>query len=308
MTPRLRALLAAPLAAALAAGCSSAPVVVRPWSRNALCAAPAEGAADAKVSPDAWLALLLQGYDARARRATRPAVDCTGAQVDWTAPAIACADSEFTRKLLPDGPIAPDDVLVSPAGPRLWLVWILTGRYASGDALGPVALVEREPERLVVRALGTLRAHPVRARLRLERAGGEEVLVAEGEACAGSENAPCARSARLMPLQGERFAQEPLVGEGGRCVAPAVVDLARQENRREDGALHRLELSASLAFDAAGIRVDELVVVQDVPRKAEAPPRLLHRAQDTRVLTFANGRLSAPGPSLWARMTEPQGR
>jgi hypothetical protein len=44
-------------------------------------------------------------------------------------------------------------------------------------------------------------------------------------------------------------------------------------------------------------------VVQEVQKKADAPPRLLHRAQDSRVLSVAGGQILAPGPSLWSRMT-----
>jgi hypothetical protein len=298
MTTAPHPALAAALATLLASGCASAPA--RPWSRNDLCtarSAPVEGGGPAAA--DAWIGLLLGGFDARTRRATTPALDCTGAQVVWSAPALACADSDFARRLLPDAPIAAEDVVVSPAGPGLSLVWIVTGRFATGDAVGPVALVEGDGRRGIVRAIGALRAYPAKARLRLERVGAGEVLVAEGEACAGGA---CVRAARLMPLQGERFTPEPVRAESGRCVAPAFVDLVRQEVRREDGEQRRLELQASLSFAPDGVRIDELVLVQELARKPEAPPRLLHRAQDSQLVKLVEGRFTAPGPSLWSRM------
>src|SRR5512138_2693153 len=107
--------------------------------------------------------------------------------------------------MLPDRPIGDGDVVVSEVDPKHRLVWIMTSRYASGDALGPVALVELEGKFLKVEAIGSLRGNPQRAKLSILRAGGSTLLVAEGERCTGESAASCERSARVMPLVGSRF-------------------------------------------------------------------------------------------------------
>jgi hypothetical protein len=204
------------------------------------------------------------------------------------------------------GPIAREDVIQAEVGPGLWLVWIVTGRYASGDAMGPVALVEAHrledfAKRLVVRGLGVLRAYPGKARLHLEQMGAEEVLVAEGESCPGGGGA-CTKAARLMPLRGGRFEAEVVHGVKGECLEAGLVYLKQQETVRAGESTRRVEGEARLAYEPAGIRVEETVLVQELGAKADAPPRLLHRAQDTRVIAVREGRLTAAVPSLWTRM------
>src|SRR6266568_941485 len=105
------------------------------WSGASLCelTRPATG----ELTGEAWLALLLRGYDPVSHRATAPAVECTGAQVRWEGPALLCSDGTTTRTALPDQAITDKDVLMTPVDDRLRLVWIITNRFASGDALGP---------------------------------------------------------------------------------------------------------------------------------------------------------------------------
>ena len=295
------------LVALVGGGCAT--TVPRSWAQNDMCPARRVAAVE-KPPADSWLSLLLEGYDPATRRATNPAVDCTGARVVWSAAAYACTDGDAARKELPLGPIAAEDVLTFPAGPGLWLTWIITGRYASGDAVGVVALAETsrgEPEkRLVVRAMGALRAYPKKVKLRLQPMGMQDLLVAEGERCADG-GAPCTWAVRLEPLQGKRFVPEPVRGVKGECLEAALVNLKQQATARVGESLRKTEGETSLAFEPGGVRVEESVVVQEVGRKSDVPPRLLHRAHDTRVITVEEGQLKAPSPSLWTRMASEMG-
>jgi hypothetical protein len=289
------ALLAALLVAA--SGCAKG---AHPWSRATLCEAPSTGTTE----PSTWLALLLRGWDPQSRLATSPAVDCTGAQVRWDAPALLCADGATARAVLPDRPLGADDVVVEPLGEGFRLVWVITNRYASGDGLGPVAVVEVRPSKLVVRAVGHLRANVVRPRLRLEKLGAGEVLVAEGEVCASADPSSCARSARVMPLEGERWAPATVVGDGGTCVSPAFFHLGREEvEPLPSGWRRRYRLAASLAFDEKGAVLHEQVVVNDFdPKHPNTPERLFRRAEADAELRYDGGAFVSAGPSLWARM------
>jgi hypothetical protein len=283
----------------------SACVHDHPWSDTALCAVdrPAESP---EPREDAWLGLVLSGWDPATRRATTPAVDCTGAQVRWDGPALRCNDGSTALAALPDRPLVAGDVVVASFGDRYRLVWIVTTRFASGDGLGPVAVVEVMPRRLVVRAMGHLRASLVRPRLRLERLGEREVLVAEGEVCAGADPAGCTRSARLLPLDGDWYVAAPVTSPEGACVSPALFDLGREEiTALPSGWRRRFRLDATLAFLPEGLRVKEAVAVTDFdPRHPNAPVRPYRRADADTEVRYERRRFVTGGASLWARMLE----
>jgi hypothetical protein len=263
-------------------------------------------AGEAEPNETAWLSLLLSGWDPVSRRATYPAVDCAGAQVRWAGPALRCSDGSTALAAVPDRPLGADDVVVARLGDAYRIVWIVTNRFASGDGLGPVAVVEVKPRRLIVRAIGSLRASVVRPKLRLERLGDREVLVAEGEVCGGADPSSCTRSARVMPLDGERYVAAAVTSASGGCVSPALFDLGREETASlPSGWKRRYRLDATLAFLPEGLRVREEVVVSDFdPRHPNAPVRPYRRADADTEVRYENGRFVAGAPSLWSKMMD----
>ena len=274
-----------------------------PWSDNALCGMDKEWNIHS-TEYETWFALLLRGYDAESKRATNPAVDCTGAQVKWEAPVAECNDSPLSRTALASVPLTEKDVVVSPMGENLQLVWVTTNYFASGDALGPAAVVETKPGRLVVRAIGSLRGYPLRAKLRLEKLGETEALVAEGEHCTSVDPESCDRATRVMPLRGTRFVPEPLLSETGTCFAAAWFDLSRHEvGTLDSGWRRRYHLTGAMVFDPQGIRVEEELVINDSdPRQPSTPPRLFRRAEGERTVKFQRGHMITSGHALWGRV------
>ena len=61
-----------------------------------------------------------------AGRATTPAVDCTGRQVRWEAPALGCDDAATARALLPDRPLGDADVVSAPISSDERLGWLVS--------------------------------------------------------------------------------------------------------------------------------------------------------------------------------------
>lgn len=273
----------------------------RPWPSPTLCSA---GLPEATPGADAMLKLLLSGWDPETRRTTTPPLDCGNSQVRWPSSALACRDGSLANQTLSNRPLGPDDVVISPAGEKAWLVWVMTGQFASGDAVGVVAAVEEHTRRAEVKAIGTLRAYPSHARLRMERIGTLDVLVAEGDLCTSGGKQSCTRAARILELRGDRFQPLTLFDTGGGCSSPGWVELAREEVVRMDSGSHRRsELTGSLVFEKGTLRIDELVIVQDLgPKPGARPPRLLHRAQASRTVTEINGRLRVSDRSLWDRV------
>lgn len=290
------------LAIALAAGCAAPE---HPWSGSAVC--EVDRRPDEAVPATAWIGILVKGFDAASGRATSPAVDCSGAQVRWDAPALLCQDGSVARAMLPDRPLGADDVVVVPLGEAFRIVWVVTNRFASGDGLGPAAVVELKKSHLVVRAIGHLRASTLRPKLRLARIGASEVLVAEGEVCATNDPASCARSARVMPLvTPERFMPAAVVDAGGACVAPALFHLGREEAEPlPSGWRRKYRLDATLDFSPVGAVLREQVVVNDFdPKHPNTPARLYRRAESEMELRFDGRSFVSAGPTLWARMLE----
>lgn len=288
------------LAAALAtSACATLP---HPWPKSAACTV----ARSEDAAPDArtWITLLLKGWDPATRRATSPALDCSGAQVRWDAPAALCADPASASTALPDGPITDKDVVVSDVDPAHRLVWIIVTRYAGGDALGPVAMVELGRSELRVEALGALRANPQQAKLRVVKAGGEVVLIAEGERCANQTAASCERSARLMPLVGSRFQPSRIVNAQGACLEASSLQLGREDvEKTGPGRDRRYRVDASLKATPRGLELLELVTVHDREVKAGTKSeRLFRRAEGTLVLKPQGANLVADTASLWTRM------
>jgi hypothetical protein len=296
----------ASLAAALAtlSACATLP---HPWPKVPVHSASLRP--DAPLDAQSWIALVVGGYDPITRRATSPAIDCTGTQVRWDAPATLCADPSTARAALPETAIGEADVVVSEVDPRHKLVWIIISRYASGDALGPVALVEVDGQALTVEAVGALRANPGQPKLRLVQAGGAIVLIAEGERCSGQSVASCERSARVMTLVGSRFQPSRIVNGQGGCLAAGWLHLAREEiEKTGPGRERRYRVDASLQATPRGLELLELVTVHDRDTKSPtARERLFRRAEGTTVLRPAGADLAAATPSLWARLLETRG-
>lgn len=273
--------------------------------RGALCSAEGvKGVEVGFVPASAWFSLLLHGYDPAAGANPRPTVDCTGTPVVWQEPAAdECLEpGPPAEPLPPPEKLADGDVVLSSAGTNQQLVWIITRRFANGEGQGPLALIERSGRSLTARALGPLRSLTVRPKLRLERAGGIELLVAEGDACVGDT---CRRELRVVPLRDARFLPEPVGSESGGCLGPAWFPLRREEEYElPTGTRRKLALTSVLSFGPAGVDVHELVEVREYePALAASPPILSRRIQADRTVRVGAARLVSTGPSLWAQLT-----
>jgi len=279
----------------------------KPASR--MCVAEAAMGTRIVPTPDDWFALLLHGFEREQGLAPRPALDCSGSPVIWQEPqSEECRESGPEAKPLPPAKLTEEDLILHTVQADLRLVWVVARRFENGEGLGPVGLVERTPEGYVVRALGSLRAYPRDAQLRLERTGDTTVLVAEGELCTADVRAVCRRMARVLPLRQGRFFSEAVVSEEGACLGPAWFPLSREQVLVLPRGLHRkIEFTSTLAVKQEGIVIDEQVAMHDLdPSQPSMPPVPYRRAQAQRVLKVKDARLVGTGPSLWVRLMEPE--
>lgn len=320
--------LSAGIAAVSVVACSSNTPRPRaaPLPQPSLCAINAPRRAAGAVPTlhgDDWARLLIRNF--RAGLPPGNVSDCTGAAVEWREPTVRCRETPYASGPGPQRAITEDDVVVSRAGGNLRLVWVIVDRYVDrvptadggyrledGEAVGPVALTEFQGDRVVVRAIGTLRTLPRRPRLRLMPIGDRRVLVAEGEICRNNDDPlTCRREARLMVLEGHRFVAEPLRSQSGRCLGPARFEYAKsaQTTVSETGWLRSFELQTSAEYREEGVQVHEQVTVTDQdPRRPAVPPRVFRRVASDRAIYVIGNALVSSEPSLWSRVLRVDGR
>ncbi|WP_224363334.1 hypothetical protein [Hyalangium versicolor] len=259
--------------------------------------------------PEALFQLLINGYEQSTGRVPLPPTDCMGTPILWQDPAPGeCAVTEPEGTPLPIQPLTVDEMIITEMRLDLKLVWAIVRRFSNGEAIGPVALVEATPRGLAVRALGTLKALPKSTRLRLERINGIEVLLVDGERCWGKDDPKtCQRMIRLMPLRGNRFVAEPLVGQDGKCLQPANIALSRNGVQTLPSRwLRKYEFSAALTVAPDGIHVAEQIAAKDNdPKQPTSPARLFRKAQDERLIQVNQSRMSVDRPSVWTQLLEP---
>jgi hypothetical protein len=271
----------------------------------------ADEVATQDVPPDVWFGVVLKNYNARTNEVRRPVVDCSNKSLETTDEEIAlCIQPDKPSPALPPRPLdEEEDLLLTPTeeGGQA-LIWIRTEYYEDGYAMGPVALAEWTKRGIAVRALGPLRAHPNKIRMRLEPMDKGRVLVVESNVCE-PETKKCRRVMRLLPLIGYRFEERPLVDAAtGDCLGPSTFDLFKEKTvELDDGRQRKFQLTRSFDFSEGNVVLTEQVKIEDSdPRQPEAPPDVFRNANVERPMHL-DERGVATGEGLWERMISEHG-
>jgi hypothetical protein len=247
-----------------------------------------------------WFSLMVRGYQANGD-IPRPTLDCEGQMVAWTAD--ACSEPD-THALLPT-PLSERDIVVSNLGEGRRLVWVITDRFTSGEALGPVALASFDARGVSVETLGVLRAYPSRAQLRLERLGDYQILAAEGEACSDERDVrSCVQAVRLVPVGRRRFVPLDLTDMQGRCVGRTFFPLAADGTVGEGTRRRSYRLQRNVTFTPDAVVVQEqMSVVQGGwgASSIDAAASAVSRMTVDRRIRVLGGRLVIDEPSLLER-------
>jgi hypothetical protein len=259
---------------------------------------PSRPIAELSLPASHWFALLLYGY-LPTGALTRPATDCSGRRIDW--PAEGCSVWPAPATSLPTQSVTAADLLVENLGGPRRLVWAMTERLADGQAQGPVALAQFDAWGVRVHTLGVLRAHPTRARLHLENIGGGTLLVAEGESCTvPQDQSTCSRTARLVPVVGDRFAPVDLSDAAGKCVGSTLLLLKGQGTIGQARGRRDFQFESALTYSPEGVAVHEQLTVEEPARDGTAGT-FLRRVQGERRVHLQAGALLATAPSILDR-------
>jgi hypothetical protein len=244
--------------------------------------------------PAVWLTLLLPDYDPETKRAPNPMRTCANQPV--APPVDPC--SAAAPAPTPIATLDDHALVFADAGDGFLLLWAKTHRSPSGDALGPVALVEHSPHTLAVRALGMLEAPPNGTVLSLLTAGELRYLVAEGERCPDATPdatpAACLREARVLPLDGPAFVPSAYYDARKRCLESPRIPL-----------FHRSPVPGNAdrsVVDRRLIAVDAKGLVFQEELEFFAGDQLLRRSAETRRVIYEHGHLVVDAPSLWSRL------
>ena len=258
----------------------------------------AQPIAERALPASQWFRLLLYGY-LPTGAITRPATDCFGRRVDWSAD--RCSGWPGPAAALPSQSVTAADIVVENLGGAQRLVWAITERFADGQAQGSLALAEFEAQGVRVRSVGVLRAHPTRARLSLKNLAGGTVLIAEGESCSVPQDpSTCSRTARLVPLVGGRFTPVDLADAAGKCVGSTLLLLKGQGAIGHGRGRKEFQFESALTYDAEGVAVHEQLTVEERAQDGTAG-NFLRRAQGERRVRLQAGALLATAPSILDR-------
>ena len=189
----------------IAGGCKPKGETNLPLCREEVAASMAAEVQAGQVPPSIWFGILLRNYDRNTGAVKRPVKDCSGRDVNATPDAemAACLLGASPAAALPEQPLVDTDLVLQPTSDGKTLAWATTNKYADGEASGPIAIAELTQRGVAVRALGTLRAYPDKAAMRLEPMGQGQVLVVESRTCDPDDPKKCSRYVRLVPLEGD---------------------------------------------------------------------------------------------------------
>jgi hypothetical protein len=280
-----------------------------------------------ELPADIWFAILLSNFDGERRLAGDDPRDCTGSSSIAPTPPPLPEDAERDDKAdpnivagcsiapnsdvgaLPARPLTDEDVLINKGPNGMSLVWIQAKHFENGEATGPVAMVQWTKAGVAVRALGTLRAQTNKARMRMEMAGAQQILVVEGDECNTEVKTTCKRILKLLPNINGRLATVPLkrvkeeqVGDVDPCLGEASFSLYETySSDLPDGWVRKFEIVRSVTFDKGSPLVSEQVAIKDKdPKQPDAPPQDFREASNERALTYVEAeRFFSSRKSLW---------
>ncbi len=263
-----------------------------------------------QLPPEIWFQVLLRNYNRKTGFVTAPVKDCSGklVQVEHPPEIATCLATGQTGQPLPDRPLVPDDLVITPTDDGRQLIWVKSRYFDDGDAVGPIAIAEWTKRGIAVRSIGALRAHANRARMRLEAMGADKVLVVESDVCDPEDPKKCERVMRLIPAVGDRFDERAMVLDDGTCVGPAEFPLhGRVESAQPNGQTRSLELTRTLDFTDGNVVMNEAVVIKDRdPSKPDEPAKIYRNASVMRPMTLGKaGIVTKPG--VWEQLLSEHG-
>ncbi|MEX1364956.1 MAG: hypothetical protein AB1Z98_17640 [Nannocystaceae bacterium] len=302
-------ILLLPAVAGLVMGAACRP---KPRINPALCTFKSESDTAAMVgsmTPVQWLGLISPRIDRGTLERLGPLQDACGRVLQAPEePWPACpGQAPATVPRLGD-PVEATDIVLGQVGDNRMLAWAATEELASGDAMGPAALVIWKESGLEVHATGMLRGLRRDARLRLHHTSGVLVVLLESQDCDGDER--CTTVAKFFPVVGRRFLDVPVVGPDGDCLGVPSFELDRRLEQPRKGKLTRrftMQRTVELS-DEEGILLVDLVIGEEYdPKDPVGTVKPFRRVTARRQLEFVEDHFVLRDRDLWEHVLRDYG-
>ncbi|MEM9461970.1 MAG: hypothetical protein AAGF11_47865 [Myxococcota bacterium] len=274
----------------------------KPSSNPPLCRFKAsdEDLATQQLTPDKWLSVISPSVDRSTMTRKGPLKDACGRVLEVPAdPWPACPG--MAPPTVPKGGdrIEISDLIVGQVGEGRLLIWAATEELATGEAMGPAALVFWKGGGLEVHAAGILRGLREEARIRLHKTSGKLVVILESQQCASDGR--CTAITKFFPIVRRRFQDFPIKGPEGECEGEASFVLSRKTEEPRSGKLtRRFELQRTVELAEDGIYLVDLVTGDEYnPRDPVGTVRPFRRVTARRKLELADDHFMVRSRDLW---------
>ena len=231
---------------------------------------------------DYW-GLVVPDAEAHLTTVNASTVDCAGGRV--------FASPVFEGTTVDDSAVDEGRITYGGGVNRLRVIWLRSHVTNDKQSAGPLALVRVLDDYVEVYGVGAYKGEPEKSRFGLERLGGELVVTAVSDGCAGANPAgSCDTTLHVY---------RPVAGRLD-TLAEIGLERVRHASGVEPGVTGdlRFKLTSSPAFKKDGIHVIEEVAVTD-----EAG-RTVRKAELERAFLLDRSKVNATAESLWTRLYE----
>lgn len=267
-----------------------------------LCAFKAgdEEAASQSLKPEQWLPIVSPSIDRTALTRNGPLRDACGRVFELPAdPWPACPGTAPATVPRVADRIEISDLIVGQVGEGRLLLWAATEELATGDVMGPAALVFWTDRGLEVHATGILRGLRKEARIRLHKTSGKPVVILESQKCTTDDD--CTAVTKFFPIVKRRFMDFPIKGPDGECGGEASFVLSRKTEEPRPGKLtRRFELQRTVELAEDGIYLVDLVTGDEYnPKDPVGTVKPFRRITARRKLELAEDHFVVRDRDLW---------
>jgi len=264
--------------------------------------------ASQSLKPSQWMPIISPAVDSATLERKGPLRDSCGRVLEAEEePWPACPGQ--ARPAIPRAAdsIEPSDIIMGQVGEGRMLVWAATEELATGDVMGPAALVFWTETGLEVHATGALRGLRNETRLRLHLSTGTPVVILEAQQC-GSDGR-CTTVSKFFPIVARRFKDVPVLDVDGNCLGEAAFPLDKREEQSAPGKLTRrfiLQRTVELADD--GIYLVDLVTGDEFnPKDPVGTVKPFRRVTARRKLVYVEDHFVLRDRDLWEHVLRDDG-
>ena len=267
-----------------------------------------EELASQSLTPQQWMPIVSPAIDRATLERRGSLRDACGRVLEAEAePWPACPGKAPPAVPRATDAIEPTDLVIGQVGEGRLLVWAATEELATGDVMGPAALVFWTESGLEVHATGKLRGLREDSRLRLHLSTGVPVVILDAERC--DAEGRCTTITKFFPIVARRFKDVPVLDPEGNCLGDASFVLDRREEQVVPGKLtRRFVLQRTIELSDDGIYLIDLVTGDELdPNDPVGTVKPFRRVSARRKLDFVEDHFVLRDRDLWEHVLRDDG-